>query len=125
MKLLNETANFKWSHIWVSNTSLLIDPNTEAGWNALMQELRDQIRDVHCALIISGLYTQDHYWIEKEIELARQLGKPLIGILPWRGEQPPAAVQDAAKEMVGWNARAIIAAIWRHALKNDHQQSAA
>jgi hypothetical protein len=62
------------------------------------------------------MYVAHSDWIQYEINFARRIGRPIIGIRPWANTVVPAAVQDAADEIVGWNSASIINAIRYHAL---------
>lgn len=111
VKMLNDAPNFKWKNYSVPSHDPLLDPNSPRGKIQLLNELKEQIRPVHCVLVISGMYVNHREWIQKEIDIAKSYGKPIIGIKPWRQERVPQAVQDAAKIMVGWNTDSIIHAI--------------
>ena len=50
-------------------------------------------------------------WINLEIELAQEMGKPIIAVEPWGAERTSAAVKNAADKIVGWNTYSIISAI--------------
>jgi len=77
----------------------------------LKGELRQQIRPVECVLVLSGIYVSYSSWIQFEIDYAKSLIKPIIGIKPWGSERTPSAVSDAANTIVGWNTSSITQAI--------------
>jgi len=77
----------------------------------LEQELYDQIRPAHAVIILAGMYAAYRYWIQKEIDLAEGLGKPILGVYPWGSQRVPLSVQQAADMMVGWNTGSIVTAI--------------
>jgi hypothetical protein len=115
VNLLNEaTPHFAYMNHSVPKHDPLIDPNTDVGNNTLFLLLGGQILDVNCVLVIAGMYVNHKYWIQKEIDIARQLSKPIIGLVPWGAERTPAEVQDAAVEMIGWNTDTIVKAIRKH-----------
>ncbi len=109
-KFLNEAPNFKWTNLSVPKH----DPikNTEQ----LAKELHNQMREADAFLILAGMYVSDSDWIQYEINFARRIGRPIIGIKPWGNVVLPKAVQDGADEMVGWNSASIVAAIRSRAL---------
>ena len=82
----------------------------------LEQELYHQIRPTHIVIILAGMYVSYRYWIQKEINIALSLDKPIIGIVPWGSQRIPRAVQDVADEIVGWNTSSIVRAIRENAL---------
>lgn len=116
VKMLDEAPLFEWANYSVPEHDPKIDPDTPIGKRALTEELKKQIRPVSCVLIISGMYVSYHEWIQKEIDIANEYPKPLVGIKPWGSERIPSAVEEAAKVMVGWNTSSIIQAIRDYAL---------
>lgn len=62
------------------------------------------------------MYVHHREWIQKKIEIAQEMGKPIIGIRPWANKKTPLAVQIAAQEMVSWNTSSIVDAIRRWAI---------
>lgn len=112
----SESSNFNWKNFSVPKHDPVLDPDDPADRQALIKELKEQIRPVHCVLILSGMYVAHSYWIQKEIDIAVNYEKPIIGIKPWGQERVPQAVSDVANEIVGWNTDSIIEAIRRHSL---------
>lgn len=108
--LLRSATYFRWSNYSVPISRPL------PGGSTLEEQLLDQIRPVHAVLILAGMYVNHRAWIQKEMDLATSLGKPMIGIIPWRQKRTSTAVRDAVLTMAHWNTSAIVAAIRRHAL---------
>lgn len=79
----------------------------------LEEQLRNQIRPVQTVLIVSGMYVAHSDWIQFEIDFAKSLDKPILGIVPWGAERMPTAVTSAATETVKWNTDSIVSAIRR------------
>lgn len=77
----------------------------------LTKKLVDQMNPVQVVLIIAGMYVAHSDWIQFEINEAKRLQKPIIGIKPWNSERIPQAVQDAATVMHGWNIGPIVESI--------------
>lgn len=88
-----------------------IDANSRA---RLEEALRTQIRPVQVVLIIAGMYVNHSDWIQFEMDFARGLGKPIIGVRPYGAERTPQAVINAADEMVNWSTTSVVDAIRRH-----------
>jgi len=109
-RFLNEAPNFEWRNLSVPEH----DPikNTRQ----LEYELNGQMRDAHVFLILSGMYVAHSDWIQYEINFARRIGRPIIGIQPWGSTATPVSVTSGSDEIVGWNAASIVGAIRRHAL---------
>lgn len=106
---INSAPNFIWSNYSV--------PEAKAFENMtaiqLGEQLKAQIRPVQCVVILAGMYVQHSAWIQFEIDFAKSLNKPILGVVPWRAERTPSAVISAASEMVAWNSASIVSAIRR------------
>jgi hypothetical protein len=74
------------------------------------------MRPADVFLIIGGMYAAHSDWIEFELNFARRIGRPIIGIMKWGSERTPVAIQNAAAEIVGWNGASIVTAIRSRAL---------
>jgi hypothetical protein len=109
--MLDNASNFIYSNYSVPKH----DPVDANNKTKLKEELRQQIRPVEVVIILSGMYVSYSEWIQFEIDYAKSLGKPIIGIKPWGSERIPQAVQNNANEIVGWNTSSIVDAIRRNA----------
>lgn len=107
-RMLNKTKRFKWRNCSVPQHDPL-DANNDA---QLEKALRDQIRPANVVVIISGMYVNHRKWIQKEIDIALEMGKNIVGITPRGAQRTPSEVQDIAP-MVGWTTSRIVDAI-RH-----------
>ncbi len=109
VSMLKQAKNFKWSNYSVpKHDRLPVKTNKQ-----LDAGLIRQIRPTHAVIIISGMYAVYRKWIQREIEIAQQMHKPIIGIKPRGSQKTPRAVQTAANEMVCWNTKSIVNAIRR------------
>ena len=107
INFINDAPNFSWT-----NFSVPIDRNFEQmSRRDLEEELRQQIRPVQCVVVLAGMYAAHSDWIQFEIDYAKSLSKPILGIIPWGAERTPLSVQQAANKMVGWNAASIVSGI--------------
>ncbi|NJD54960.1 MAG: TIR domain-containing protein [Nitrospirae bacterium] len=77
----------------------------------LKKKLLDQMNPVQVVLVLGGMYAAHSAWIQFEINEAKRLQKPIIGVRPWAQVRIPQAVQEAANVMHGWNAGPIVASI--------------
>jgi hypothetical protein len=77
------------------------------------QILRPRIQWAGTLLVLISPQTHDSEWVNWEIECAAHLGKRIVGV--WaqgaRDSDVPAALDDYADAVVGWNAASIIDAI--------------
>lgn len=82
----------------------------------LRNKIRNQMRTCHVALILAGVYASYSDSINMEIEIANELGKPIIAIQPWGAEKTSQIVKSNSDVIVGWNSSSIIDAIKRYSL---------
>jgi hypothetical protein len=113
VQFLNEASNFNWKNLSVPEHDPV--PNER-----LEYELRNQMRPADAFLIIAGMYAAHREWIEFELEFARRIGRPILGIKKWGGERIPQAIQAAATDIVGWNSGSIVQAIRTYALPSGN-----
>jgi hypothetical protein len=89
------------------------DPIHTANSDSRLKEaIYDRISRSHVIVIPSGMYANYSKWIQKEIDGAKQFGKPILGINLWGSERKSSIVMTAADEVVGWNKEPLINAIW-------------
>jgi hypothetical protein len=108
-QFLDDATNFAWRNLSVPEHAPL---DTD---DMLQKNLRDQVRPADVMLVLAGMYTARSRWMDWEMEFARRIGKPIIGIRPWGNVQLPVVVQNNATEIVGWNTDSIVNAIRYHA----------
>lgn len=82
----------------------------------LEQAIERKIRPCSAVVIMAGKYATYSKWITKEIEIAKRLGKPIIGIAPWGNQQISSIVRDNAIAVVRWNTESIIRAIKEYSI---------
>jgi hypothetical protein len=109
-RFLNEAPNFRWTNLSVPKHDPIL--NSEQ----LTKELHNQMRPAEAFVILAGMYVAHSDWILYEINFARRIGRPIIGVKPWGNVVIPKAVQEGADEIVGWNTESIVSAIRRRAL---------
>lgn len=109
VKFLNEANNFAWSNYSVPKDDGFIGMTSAE----LTEQMRRQIRPAQCVIIVSGMYVNHSDWIQFEMDFAKSLNKPIIGIRRWGEQRSPQSVIDCATEMVNWNSASIVEAIRR------------
>lgn len=112
VEFLKAAPNFLWRNFSVPDH----DPLDGGSATKLHAELERQIRNVHAVLILAGMYVNHREWIQREIDMAIGLRKPMIGIRPWASERIPDVLQRSCVAIVGWNTNSIVDAIRAHAL---------
>jgi hypothetical protein len=111
-KMFKDTPNFRWQNYSVPEHDQL----DASSVTELTENLEKQMKPTNVVIIISGMYAAYRKWIQKEMDMAKDMKKPIVGVKPWGQERTPEAVKDAANEMVGWKASSIVGAVRRWAL---------
>jgi len=90
----------------------LTDPlNATKNEVELNRAIADRLAKVDCLLLLAGIDDTHRYWLEKEIRLARKLGKPIVAVQPWAPSKTSREVRTKASRIVEWNGLAIIRGI--------------
>lgn len=82
----------------------------------LEEALNRQIAPTSVVLIIAGMYYNHRKWIQKEIEIAKAKGKPIIVIRPRGAVRMPAELISDDYIRVNWNSSSIVQAIKENSL---------
>lgn len=108
--LLDDAYGFEYFDYSVSSD----DPLDAQLPNHLRKKFRDQIRSTSVVLVLAGMYVAHSEAIQDEIEIASEMEKPIIGVIPPENERVPSIVQENATELVAADGNAILDAINRH-----------
>lgn len=111
--MLTEHPNFKWRDYSVPKDDPIHNAPTT---NKLEAAIREQMRHASCVLIMAGKYSTFSKWINREIMIAQELGKPILAITPWGASQISSVVAEVADEIVKWQSSSIVEAIRNNAL---------
>ena len=82
----------------------------------LKNKIKNKMKYCNVVLIMAGVYSSYSDSINVEIEIANELGKPIIAIAPWGSERTSLIVKKNAKSIVKWNSSSIIDEIKRLSL---------
>lgn len=104
---LEEVPSLDWQNHSVPST----DPLPEEKASALRQSLKDQMRSASLVVVSAGMYSAYSRWIDTEIELARDMGKPIIGIIPEGQEKIPKNIEENCTEICRWRKASLIESI--------------
>jgi bifunctional DNA-binding transcriptional regulator/antitoxin component of YhaV-PrlF toxin-antitoxin module len=74
-------------------------------------DLMEQIKPAEIVIVLSGLYNKYKSTIKKQVDIARNLNKPIIVIRPYGMETVPEELEEIAADIVGWNAPCIAESI--------------
>jgi hypothetical protein len=80
----------------------------------LEEAIENKIRPCSAVLIMAGMYSTYSKWINKEIEIAKRMGKVIIAIKPFGAERISTVVRNAAHAECAWNTNSIVGAIRLH-----------
>lgn len=108
ISLLDGRGHFAFKNYSVPKNDPIHNAPNQA---ALREAIAKQIRPAQVVVILAGVYSTHSKWITKEIELAKAMGKPIIGVEPYGADRASTVVQDNATRMVKWNADSIVSAI--------------
>lgn len=108
IRLLEEADRFSFKNYSVPEDESFEDMSDEELERALREK---QIKPSSVVLVPAGVYATHSEWIKREIELAGEEGKPIVGVEPWGKDRTSTEVAQEADIMVGWNTDSIISAI--------------
>lgn len=104
---LDGVPSLKWQNHSVPSTNPL-PVDTES---ALRSELRNQMKTASVVVVSSGMYGAHSKWIREELELAEEMDKPVIAIIPEGQSKIPAKIQEVADTQVGWRKASLVDAL--------------
>lgn len=114
VQFFNEHPNFKWSDYSVPKDDPIHNVSNET---ALYNAIKKQISPVNCVIILAGVYSTYSRWINKEIEISKEVfSKPIVAVQPWGAERTSKVVKDNADAIVKWQSSSIVAAIRQYSI---------
>ena len=88
----------------------IADPDEKVKIAKLTALLKEQIRQASCVIVPAGMYVNNKFWIQTEINLAKtgfQNPKPLVGIRRRGQERTPTDLVEQCDVMVNWNSKSL------------------
>ena len=110
-KLLNERGYFNVSFEEVPKDQPIDSINA----TYIKTRLSQKIDNSDIVIGLAGMYASYSYWMEWELSKAQNLGKPIIGVIPWGQERISTTVSSKSIVDVRWNIERIVNAIRQHA----------
>ena len=108
VRLLQQADNFDFRNYSIPQAEQF-DTETD---EELAEVLRDkQIRPASVVIVLAGVYSTHSKWIGRELRIAKELGKPILGVEPWGSSRTSSYVGQRADEMVAWNTDSILEGI--------------
>lgn len=93
------------------------DPIHTNGTDKQLREAIDaKIKGTSCVIILAGVYSSYSKWIQKEIEIAKSYGKPIIAVEPWGSEKTSQIVKNNADIIVKWQSKSVVDAIKNYSI---------
>lgn len=113
-EFFDEHPNFLWRNYSVPKNAPIHNAPTQ---KELYDAIKQQIAPVNCVLILAGVYSSYSKWINKEIDIAKNVyNKPIIAVQPWGAERTSKNVKDNADKIVNWNSSSIVDAIREYSI---------
>ncbi|MOA16561.1 hypothetical protein D3C78_1367820 [compost metagenome] len=114
VRLLKAQPGFDFKNYSVPPQNPIVGARTD---KELQEAIENKIRPCSAVLIMAGMYSTYSKWINKEIEIAKRMGKVIIAIKPFGAERISTVVREAANAECAWNTSSIVNAIRTHAGK--------
>lgn len=114
--ILDRANKFKWQNHSVTEHDPLIDADSKEGIPKLIKQLEQQIRPAHCVLVFASLFEIHGTWVKREIKIAQQFQKPILGIAPWGKQRTPTELFSVVKAIVGWTSTSLVREIRKYSL---------
>ncbi len=108
--LLRARPFFNFRNYSVPEHNPILGARTDAQLETAIEE---KIRACSVVVILAGVYATYSKWINKEIQIAKRLGKPILAIKPFGNTQMSTTVTQAADSIVNWNTESVVAEIRR------------
>lgn len=106
--LLDKADYFQYSNYSIPKEEE-IDADTDDELEKALQE--GQIKPASVVVVLAGLYSTYSDWIGKEIRIAEQENKPILGVEPWGSDRTSSYVERHVDKTVGWNTDSVVEGI--------------
>jgi hypothetical protein len=110
-RLIDSVPGFTWRDYSAPRDYPVVDRNSDTGRNRLRALLRERVRLSSCFILAAGMYVDHRYWVQAEIEFAREYGKPILGVQRRGQQRTPDTVYQVSDKVVAWNSMSIVNAI--------------
>lgn len=89
------------------------DPINSCNSTYVKLVIRNHLSNSDVVIGMAGVYASYSEWMRWELDTAIELGKPVLGVIPWGQVNVSSVIQARAKELVRWNTESIVDAIRR------------
>lgn len=108
VNLLNQRSYFSYKNYSVPPENPIIGARTDKQLEAAIEQ---KVRACSVVIIMAGMYSTYSKWINKEIAIAKRLGKPILAVKPFGAQKISSVVRDAADAECSWNTESIVSSI--------------
>lgn len=108
--LLRARPYFNFRNYSVPEHNPIVRAQTDAQLEAAIEA---KIRPCSVVVILAGVYATYSKWINKEIQIAQRLGKPILAVKPFGNTMMSTVVRNAAHGIANWNTESIVSEIRR------------
>ncbi len=108
--LLQNRPFFSFKNYSVPESNPIIGARTD---KQLEIAIENKVRASSVVVIMAGVYSTYSKWINKEIEIAKRLGKPILAVKPYGSSNISTTVREAANEICNWSTESVVSAIRR------------
>lgn len=117
VNLLYQAPNFRFRNYSApEDKPLHIGGNEVSNATEIRLAIQRKIAPVNCVLVISGMYYNNRKWMQYELDIARQMHKPIIAIYPRGNSRIPYEISSVANYFVHWNTDGIVSAIRKYSI---------
>lgn len=109
--LLRQNGYFKFNNFSVPIDNPLTIYNNGYYYTELRNKIKSKMKYCNVVLVLAGVYSTYSESIKMEIDVAKELEKPIIAIEPYGSEKTSLIVKENANIIVKWNSNSIISAI--------------
>lgn len=81
----------------------------------IKRRLKTKIENSNIVLGLAGMYANYSHWMDWELNKAKELGIPIVGVIPWGKRRVSSLVYDLSVYDVRWNTESIVDAIRTYA----------
>lgn len=108
--LLVKKPLFNFKNFSVPDSNPILGARTDKQLEAAIE---NKIRASSVVVIMTGVYATYSKWINKEIMIAKRLGKPILAVKPYGATNMSSVVRNSANEICNWSTESIVSAIRR------------
>lgn len=87
------------------------DPIESTNSNYIKSVIKHKIAQSDVVIGIAGIYASYSEWMKWELNTAKSMGKPVLGVIPWNQQRVSQIVDQISDKIVRWNTESIVEAI--------------